>query len=680
MKYRPDIDGLRAIAIIPVVVFHASLPVFSSNVGEDAVGFLSGGFVGVDIFFVISGFLITSLIWQEVTAGTFSFLRFYERRARRLLPALYAMMLTSLGLGVCLLYADEMKALAASVFSALCFAANIHFFMEVNYFASSVEFMPMLHNWSLAVEEQFYVLWPFVLFAGWSLTHKFKRRRLAFWAGGALILLSFGASVWGVLSAPSAGFYFLPFRLWELAVGGLLAFVMIEYEEAVTTSISGWRGELSFWVGCVGMCLPMFVLDHTSSFPGFHALPVVFGAVLVLASGGQPGHRSSRLLTVGPLVWIGKISYSLYLIHWPLFSFFRIYRQRTYLLLWEGLSLICLSIVLAVCSYHLIENPVRYRASRSFVFHFAASGGVLLMLLSVGVLYAGGVSLRKPMPTYARSHKVMWRWPCQERLVKGLASQKVCIFGESWETAKKRIVLWGDSHAEHYAPLVKRALAGRDMSVLLWKRSPPHIDHIGVKRWLKGSLAFSQAAGKRHEEMLRWLRTHHRKVDMLLLAGAWTGYVKDLFVHNWRKRSRERGRFLTMKGLSTLIGKLDAKLPVFIFAEIPRPNVRLVRCVFEDVRRSNPLCKGLPRARIDRWHQPMNAALQRLVMRFKNVRMLNAVEKLCSKQRCPVFVRGRILYSDANHLRRNFRKDELDVLVGKLGLREMLLQVLKGGV
>jgi len=256
MNYRPDIDGLRAVAVLPVVFYHAGVAGFT------------GGFVGVDIFFVISGFLITSIIAPEVKEGRFSILRFYERRARRILPALFAVILASLVAGWFILVPADYDKMGQSIVSALLFVSNMWFWRNSgDYFGGATDYLPMLHTWSLAVEEQFYIFFPLLLMA----LHRIGRRLLL----PAILVLVLGSLVlaaWATHRMPSASFYLLPTRIWELGVGSLLALGLVRAEapRALREAAGG--------LGLVAVLAPVFLYDSQTPFPGLAALPPVLGA------------------------------------------------------------------------------------------------------------------------------------------------------------------------------------------------------------------------------------------------------------------------------------------------------------------------------------------------------------------------------------------------------------------
>lgn len=359
-RYVPHIDGLRALAITPVVLYHAGISIFS------------GGFVGVDIFFVISGYLITGIILRNLQTGTFSILGFYERRIRRIFPALFAMIAFVCIVSPMALLPSELRKLPIEIVGALTFVANIVFWRQSNYFATSAEEKPLLHTWSLGVEEQFYIFAPLMLW----LIIRYAPRTLPLILVTCLIL-SFSLCVWFTPSEPSPSFYLLPFRAWELLVGSVLA---------TGIARSAWRpiNEGLAGLGLVAILAAIFLIDAKTQFPGYAAALPVVGAALILQFG--PGSLTGRLLSNRLPVLVGLLSYSLYLWHWPLIVFFRDWGLLDNTI--GRLGVVAISFIIAWLSWKFIETPFRRNGNwpRKKLFVFAASGTAVL-LVAAGVLW-----------------------------------------------------------------------------------------------------------------------------------------------------------------------------------------------------------------------------------------------------------------------------------------------------
>ena len=302
MNYRKEIDGLRAIAVVPVILFHAGFTTFS------------GGFVGVDVFFVISGFLITSIILQEMEAGNFSLLSFYERRARRILPALFLVMVFCITFAWFCLLPNDMNRFSGSVIAVSTIVSNIFFWHESGYFDTSGELKPLLHTWSLAVEEQYYMFFPLLIILTWRFGKK--------WMIGFLLVLAILSIViteWGAYNKPNFTFYFLPTRGWELLIGAFLAFYNIkQYRVPFSYSISQ-SGSL---VGLFLIIYSILTFNKSTPFPSAYTLVPTLGTALIILF-ATPKTIVCKLLSNRIFVGIGLISYSIYLWHQPLFAYAR---------------------------------------------------------------------------------------------------------------------------------------------------------------------------------------------------------------------------------------------------------------------------------------------------------------------------------------------------------------------
>ena len=659
MRYRPDIDGLRALAIIPVLFFHAGLPGFS------------GGYVGVDIFFVISGFLIGGIILEQKQNRSFSYLHFYERRARRLLPTLFTVIACTLIAGYFFLMPENYEELFESAAYTTLFSSNFFFLNNINYFAQNAEFMPLLHTWSLAVEEQFYIVWPLILALYLKIRNKWSDSSGLLFLG-LILSASFVCSVWYLSDHAQAVFYMLPFRLWELGLGTLVLIILRSHPNMAKFHPA------AFSILGLALCLSsVFLLEKQSAFPGLNALPVCLGAGLLLFFGSAAKNKISQGFSWSVLVFIGKISYALYLWHWVIFAYFRIYKNSLNLSSLEGYSLIGLTFLLSVLTWFLVENPLRFKTSKKQILAFSLGvGGLLLAATTWGVM-TDGASFRMKMDiSYLKSKKVMWYWPSNIKEVKGL-SKNVCFFGADWETAQKRLILWGDSHAEHYAPLIEAAIDPEKTSVLLWHKAPAFIDDDKVRRWHDRGTHFSRHCGIRRRLMENWLENQPHKIDGIILAAAWSNYAQSLFSKDHKKRSRAKGQKLMALGLKSLLKKLAPKYPVIILSDLPRPGRILLACAYQKAipllrAHDDRMCRPLDRAWVDKRQGPTTRILKKVASKFPRVQVVDAVDRMCSDGNCPIFIEGRLLYQDSNHIRRNLSKREKQILVKKLGLEEAL--------
>lgn len=445
LKYRFDIAGLRAVAVLPILLFHAG------------VNTLSGGFVGVDVFFVISGYLITTIIQREITAGTFSMMEFYRRRVARIVPALLAVLAATMVAGSLLMLPPELRQLAPSVASAAAFASNFYFLFTADYFGAAAETLPLLHTWSLAIEEQFYIFFPVILL----LVHRLK----AFSARttvAAISVLSLAAAFAFAQVKPEAAFYLIPARAWELGLG---AFVALGGFPALRSAL---LRNLASVLGLGLIVVSIFTFNPGPLFPAPLAIIPCLGAALLIAYGREA--PTSSLLSLRPMQFVGDISYSLYLWHWPIITFYRL--QTGIELDWlETLGLVLASFVVAVASYRWIERPclawlkpstpahgapLRPHASKvvysgvaiqlvlcAIAFGLPAMAGQLRDWPEQVVRYASHVDYRQT-PDYAYQYR-----------------REVCFFGASTSQAydwdclktsdtKPNLVVLGDSHGAQY--------------------------------------------------------------------------------------------------------------------------------------------------------------------------------------------------------------------------------------
>jgi peptidoglycan/LPS O-acetylase OafA/YrhL len=374
MIYRREIDGLRAVAVIPVMLFHAGF------------GLFGGGFVGVDVFFVISGYLITSIIIAELEAGKFSIVNFYERRARRILPALFFVMALCIPAAWLWLLPDDMEGFSQSLVAVTMFSSNILFWQQSGYFDVAAELKPLLHTWSLGVEEQFYVVFPLFLALTWKLGKSWIVVILMFLAAASLTLTQLG-----VLRNPTATFFLLPTRGWELAIGAFAAIYLSKQRHDVV----GRPLSESFSVlGLLLVLYSIFAFSKSTPFPSVYALVPTVGTALIILF-ATPHTMVGNLLGRGALVGIGLVSYSAYLWHQPLLAFAR-HRDANEPNTVVLLLLLLVTLFLAYFSWRYVEQPFRRRGriDRSKIFSFAGAASVFFLVFGVAGYYTNGFIFR----------------------------------------------------------------------------------------------------------------------------------------------------------------------------------------------------------------------------------------------------------------------------------------------
>ncbi|WP_213738409.1 acyltransferase family protein [Bradyrhizobium sp. dw_411] len=433
--YREDIDWLRAIAVLAVVAFHFETPA------------VFGGFVGVDIFFVISGYLITGIIQSELEAGNFSFARFYERRVRRLLPALYAMVALTAIPSFHYLLTSERQEFFRSIAAVVTFTSNFFFWFQTGYFDHAAVEKPLLHTWSLAVEEQFYLALPLLL---WARATRGGRIALPVLLG-ALALASFVLSIWLMKSDSSANAFFMsPPRAWEFLIGGLIA------TPGLPVLRNARAQQIVRGIALVVIAIPIFSLRQGPGFPGFNALAPCIGAAVFLWSG--IGVRTRARSPYSPLTivkFFGQISYSLYLWHWPLFTFTRFSKSSLVLDASDKVMLFVLTVLISYLSWRFVEQPFRQKSlapTRGAAFRIAGLATALLLAGSIGGIVASGApSDADRVALQLESYNNYNQRP--------LYRDGVCFFSDSGvfgadclglAPGKTNIMLWGDSLAAHY--------------------------------------------------------------------------------------------------------------------------------------------------------------------------------------------------------------------------------------
>jgi peptidoglycan/LPS O-acetylase OafA/YrhL len=551
-SYRPEIDGLRALAVIAVIMFHAKIA-------------LSGGYVGVDIFFVISGYLITSLIVKDLQKGTFTFFAFWERRIRRIVPAMSVVVIVVLVAGWFLLLPEEYVALGKSAMALAAVVANIYFWRNTSGYFANGEEMPLLHTWSLAVEEQFYLIMPLFLVIAFRLSA--PRGRLLLPIVIVSMSGSLAVSAYAVAVFPGAAFYFLPSRAWELLIGSILALMpagWIPCNRLVRETIT------YFGLACI--VVPCLFYTKATPFPGLAALVPCSGTAVIiwantLGPSGMSLTSAGALLASRPFVFLGLISYSLYLWHWPLLVFGN-YWSLWPLSLTSRLGLLVLAFLLAILSWRFVETPIRRRAvfpARSSLFSFAALNLLAVFAFAGFLIFARGYPPRLPEQAllYAQAERDQARH--YNRKTKDIRSGALPHFGVTDHIPS--VLLWGDSQA--YCLLPAFDVLGKDLNF-----SGLAVTY-GARAPLLGG--FIRDDFGRGEDLPEWagavvdyVALH--KIKDVFLACLWEGYVDKY------DRDRFIGAFVeTLRALN------DAGSKVWVVLQLPSHDApvakRLVRSI-----------------------------------------------------------------------------------------------------
>ncbi|MDP1872157.1 MAG: acyltransferase family protein [Gallionella sp.] len=618
LKYRPDIDGLRALAVLAVVLHHLS------------ASLLPGGYVGVDVFFVISGYLITGIISREISEGQFTFKRFYQRRIRRIFPALFAMMTVVMIAGYFLLLPSDYAATLRAVLGTLFFSSNVVFWrdMAAGYFvATDFRLNPLLHTWSLGVEEQFYVVFPVLLLVCYRYFRKYIVLILVL---GALLTLA--ASAFLVVSKSVAVFFLSPFRAWELLVGGLLAYNFFpQLRNQVQRDVLAGAGLLAILVAC-------FLYGAKTTFPGFAAIVPVFGAVAILHAGANGTTLVGRVLTWRPIVYLGLISYSLYLWHWPLIVLtgYAIGMEplKPYLL-----TLFVVSLLLGSLSYHFIEQPFRHSGTvtRKVVFTSAAVFSILLAVVSVVGLIKNGFANRYDAKVIefdqARAPELPFN-QCADHLVKEL-----CGLGAMH--ARPTVAVWGDSHAVAWAPALNDIFneQGEGAVLATLYSCPPLLD---VTSSIQPDCAVHNLSVKKYLQL-------HPEITTVIMSAKWSTYF-----------SKEGGLVLT-RGARDIYAAAAAREALVTTLKWLKNNGKQVVLVgpVPIYEKSVPLALGLEAAthrellhstadEQRRKHAPFFEVIQ-TIQPSTSFHFLDPIEWICNDQ-CVSTKNGHSLYRDDNHL------------------------------
>lgn len=635
-EYRPDVDGLRTIAVVPVVLFHAGL--FG----------VTGGFVGVDVFFVISGFLITNIILRDLEAGRFSILNFYERRARRILPALFAVLAATTVAAFALFMPRELDQFGHSAIATVLFVSNFYFFDTADYFATATEQQPLLHTWSLAVEEQFYIFHPLLL----PLILRHSNRPIAIVA--AVGAVSLAISVVLLEYNAVAAFYLAPSRVWELSVGSLLAL------GAVPRIRNRLLNEGLAVAGVAAIVLSAVLYTPQTPFPGLAALAPVLGGALVIHTGQHGDTMVSRLLSLPPMVGIGLISYSLYLWHWPLITFSEYYLMRP-LGMSEGLVIVVASFALAHLSWRFVEMPFR-RPNGVFgrPTLFAAAASVAAVFCAIGIATSASQGFPGRLP---REVAAMLEVPIKESVKRTLpecqkarggefSPPNTCIIGVRGSSPPS-FVLWGDSHAAAFAPTASTVAIGHGLTgVVSAKNGCPPI--VGLKIYGK---AANKGCDVYNKKVYEFIVEHN--IRHVVLVARWAAYAEGT------KYKQEGDELLPLSPLgveqnavvfshlmaATIDALVSHGVEVLVVGPVPEVGVDVPSVLARAKVWGRVLPELVPKQEfVDRQKRAFDVLAS--VGKREGVEVVYPHDVLCNDVRCQVEIDGQPLYRDDDHLSR----------------------------
>jgi len=638
-KYRPDIDGLRAVAVLSVLAYHG-FPQW-----------IKGGFIGVDIFFVISGFLITTIILGSFEGEGFSYREFYARRVKRIFPALVLVLLASFAFGWYALLPHEWEQLGKHVAAGAGFVSNFAFWSEAGYFDNAAETKPLLHLWSLAIEEQFYIFWPLLLGLAW----RRKWRVLA--VVGAVAALSFLLNVGTIHSHRTAAFYSPLSRFWELMIGGMLAYMRLYRPPPVP----GVRRHVQSIAGLVLIALGLVFIRGGKAFPGWWALLPTVGAFLCIAA-GPTGVLNRWLLASRPMVWVGLISYPLYLWHWPLLVYARILEGESPSNGIRALAL-AISVLLAWLTYRFVERYVRKSESPAVMTGLVAAmaGFVLLGTLAAGQHYVG----RHSDPYFKKTAAAAKDWTYPDGLSPVKVDGEVLFqIGHG----KRRVLVFGDSHVEQYGP----------RAVELAKLSPDTLDSLSFSTW--GACPpipnvvdeHNKLCAERRDGAMRIAVSD--KVDAVIFGGCWNCYFSDPSKPNAGNAAADRfyyqdgktqRRFMGGGGVDKALDMLETTMTVLskhkqVYLLLDNPVgddfgpeklVRGGRLGDMSVGRMSPTAPWPPE------QKALHERMRQIAIR-SGATVIDPIPTLCRNDQCTrTDAEGTPIYKDAGHLRSEYARN-----------------------
>lgn len=621
-NYRPDIDGLRAIAVLSVIIYHISAKA------------LPGGFIGVDIFFVISGYLISQQIFREIDKDTFSIADFYRRRIKRIAPALLLVLSFTVIVTQFIFRPEDAELVAESGFWSLFSLPNVYFWLHQNtsYFAPSSSEISLLHLWSLGVEEQFYVIWPLTLI----LTYK---RANKFYFTIAMTVFAFGSYVFAEIYFhwdSSFTYYMLPARFGELLLGAIVAQIVVS---RVTIALSERIASIIAWVSvCVIICSLLF-LSKYMVFPGFSALPATLATAALILTGTIRTSLPTRLLSLNPMVKIGLISYAAYLWHWPLLSFIRYAQIDITFVLGSVILVFVLLISQFTTSY--IEKPIRssqLNAKNVFIFYYIVPAGLIAILI-IGFMKIDGYGMR----WYSEDFKLeedaikkintgpMASFQCQKSEIgaSDLADPN-CIIGVN-KDVNPNILLWGDSNATHYIGMLETfaGVQGFSFRNIEIGSCPPLLtdvaDFVAVKR------------RRPCNDSNRLVSKELDKYDVIVMSATWTHY-QESSGQFLRELSQSLDVLSQSAKLIILIGKIPPLNKFDKYCGEKKLNLPFINCAIKDEK-------------IDEVVSDMNEKLSALADTKNKVEYYDAAEYFCPDGVCKAYDdQNELRYYDAHHV------------------------------
>lgn len=655
--YRREIDGLRALAIIPVILFHASITGFG------------GGFVGVDIFFVISGYLITSIILREIKEGSFSLVKFWERRVRRIVPVMFFITCAVLvGAYFIVLFPVDFVDFGQSLVAQSLFLANIFFMRKSSYFAGPSESMPLLHTWSLSVEEQFYIGFPILIFLIWYIGKKMYGKVLVsvlvalavlsffynvylteLFPGGAFSV-PYISHVWGAATNGNAAFFFLPARAWELLLGAIVATgVLVVHKK--------WIAEIITGIGLIGIVYAIAVFNDATPFPGWAALIPTLGSALIILGNTHVSTAVGKFLSFPVLVWIGLISFSLYLWHWPVIVFSKVLhgeQAQEYIFI-----IIPLIFILSWFTFTFVETPFRKKSMcpktwQMFLFGFFA----IISLVTAGLM----INHYKGFPERASeaSHAIASaavdvnprEFECFRKNYREVFTEgKPCILGDQTNTENIDFVLWGDSHSDSAMPAVD-ALALENGQTGAYFGS----GGCGPVIW-KYEVTKDEKCKLIKEQAISYIKDHD--VKKVLLIASWESDLGEVVANtdggimgNEAQTKIEESEETFFQALSETVHRISSDSnEIYIMKKVPVFDRYDVRKEFNKIARTGdqPEPVVLTIQEYFQANSEENKAIDALASSGA-IKVLDPTTIFCPDNLCSTVIDGKIVYKNGGHL------------------------------
>ena len=680
-KYRPDIDGLRAIAIVSVIAYHAGIPGFP------------GGFVGVDIFFVISGFLITSLLFSEAAAyGRVNLSAFYARRVRRLMPAGLVVVAVTLLAGAFIFApaSDEQRSLARSAIAFSYFGSNFYFFKTTGgYFDAPSFSFPLLHTWSLAVEEQYYLIWPLIMLLVFRVTKPLRTepdmRVRVTWVLGAMFFASLALCIATTPDYQNFAFYLLPARIWEFAIGGIVGLAGVGFYVRLR-----WWAEALAIGGLALIVYSIVAFDHSTPFPGYAAILPVFGtAALIVGMTANEQGLVRRLLAFRPMVFIGLLSYSWYLWHWPLLSIYRIYNLGVQDVAANAV-IVMVALVLAWLTYVWVENPIRVRRPgpfRSVRPTLLMGLCIVLTTLTMGNALKWWREYQKDSGLYGPiASGVVDYSPYWETCLLGVSRQfgelplDECMHGPDKKDPK--VLLWGDSHADHVMAMLMEAFPNVAVYQLTMAGCPPVVGYELQVPTIAGNKVcpdFNQRVIREIAELKK------RGLEGVVISARWAMYLRHPSIAISEQQLNAlsdpdelaRARVEMKARFDETLSMLDrAGVRVLVLAPTPEMIYPPRQCI--GLRRGS-YC-DVPRTVNEKFLSDASLALEEVVKLHPNVKLAQLMDFFCDEQHCFAERDGKILAFDEHHITAtaarglgHFLSAELNWLLGEAAFAKSVI-------